>query len=248
MLLFMKFVAVSLSIFIRVGVCGWPSLIHIYRIGIACCALWNTPAVSVSANDATTWRSVLLHFNSLHISSRSFNHHVGPSQHHSHDQLHHTTSTNIRSNFTLKQIYYRSTIVSCRSSVVGRRLSVFGRRLSVVGRRSSVVGRRFSVVGGRSSVDGRRSTIFGWPSSVVGVQSSVVGRRSTRNRDRLEQRRDQQSYHDTKITNKTRNRMWRRIPPTNSPRPRAARTSWPTTRTKKQCRRRWRWTRASSRL
>ena len=107
-------------------------------------------------------------FNSLHISSRSFNHHAGPSQHHPHDQLHHTTSTNICNSLKLKQIYYWSTIVSCRSSVddcqslvddcqssVDCRWSrIVSRRRRIVGRRSPVVSRRLSVLGRRLSVDG----------------------------------------------------------------------------------------------
>ena len=107
---------------------------------------------------------------------------------------------------TVKQRYYRSTIVSCRSSfddrrsmTVSRSQTIFGRRssfedlkslvderqsqvddrqLSIVGRRSTIVG--LSVVGRRSSTDGRRPTIVCSRSWVTSRHSPVMFDRFSR--------------------------------------------------------------------
>ena len=59
MFLLIKFSVVVLSIINVVAGWGWPICAKIYCIGIACCVLWNTAAVSLSAAEVTTCLSVL---------------------------------------------------------------------------------------------------------------------------------------------------------------------------------------------
>ena len=52
-------VVAVLSVLMGVRGCGWFRASKIVRNEMSVCALWNTPAVSASAADATTWFNVL---------------------------------------------------------------------------------------------------------------------------------------------------------------------------------------------